>query len=939
MKNYRLVTCLILCLTILSAQAQEKYSKVKVYFTPGDLKARANIVGMLDIDHFWPEQGSIVSEVSARSLSKLRTSGIRYDILVDDVAANLDKINREFLTSGKNKKLPSNSRVAIEVPGSPVSGIIRTPTAFKVQSTFGGYYSFYSMDTAMTNLVTKYPAIASKTSLGKTVNGNDIWIIKISDNVATDEPSEPEILYLGLQHAREAITGASMIFFMQYLCEEYAAGNQKIKDLVDNREIYIVPCFNPDGWEYNRSTNPSGGGGWRKNRSVYGSNFGVDLNRNWGVDWGNCNAPINGPAASCGTSDPTQDTFWGSNAFSEKETGYIRTFAQTHHLTAGFDQHAYGPYYSLPFGRHSLHTLSQKGTDFYTAVPALMGTYNGMRAADSYDALGYEVAGGFKDWMLMGNIGTGTKDTVYAMTGEGAAGGGTGGTYGDFWAPSSQIVNLSASMCYQNLQLAFSAGTYADIQDLDSMNIPSLTGNFNFTIKRVGLGNDPITVSITPLENIKTIGSAWTKTSMPGYYDTAVGSIPFTLFPSLGIGQRVKFIYKVSTGGYDYSDTITKFYKGNTLLTDNMESGFATNWTNTAGTGTTASGFGYNYTGSNSWAVVTGGYGGSNAISESPAGTNYTTQSLRICNYKNTFNLTGATAAYLSFWTRYRAENFRDRLQIQVSTNGTSWTSLRGTTTVEEPGTLDDATLNGIPALTGIHDYWTHEIFDLSAYVGNAALRLRFYFTSDDDPSSFKYELDDGFYIDNVNVISTNAIFLNLLPVNFLDFTGNLTGKKVNLHWEATVDKDHQYFTVERSIDGINFTSIGQVAAGAPNTFVDNSPNNGNNYYRIGNVNTDGKMVYSKTINVPYNNYKAQVSVYPNPATDVLNLKISDKTISVVDITVTDVQGRIITALSNIQNTGNEIKINTHGIVPQVYILKVISKSGEIIGLDKFIKK
>jgi hypothetical protein len=38
-----------------------------------------------------------------------------------------------------------------------------------------------------------------------------------------------------------------------------------------------------------------------------------------------------------------------------------------------------------------------KGSNFFTAIPAIMGKYNGMRAADSYDALGYEVAGGFKD--------------------------------------------------------------------------------------------------------------------------------------------------------------------------------------------------------------------------------------------------------------------------------------------------------------------------------------------------------------------------------------------------------------------------------------------------------------------------------------------------------------------------------------------------------------
>jgi murein tripeptide amidase MpaA len=63
-------------------------------------------------------------------------------------------------------------------------------------------------------LVATYPTIASKTSIGTTVEGRNVWVIKISDNVSSDETGEPEVLYLGLQHAREAITGASMIFYM-----------------------------------------------------------------------------------------------------------------------------------------------------------------------------------------------------------------------------------------------------------------------------------------------------------------------------------------------------------------------------------------------------------------------------------------------------------------------------------------------------------------------------------------------------------------------------------------------------------------------------------------------------------------------------------------------------------------------------------------------------
>ncbi len=51
-----------------------------------------------------------------------------------------------------------------------------------------------------------------------------------------------------------------------------------------------------------------------------------------------------------------------------------------------------------------------------------------MRAGNSCESVGYEVAGGVKDWWLIGNIGTGNKGKIWGMTGEGGAGGGTGGT-------------------------------------------------------------------------------------------------------------------------------------------------------------------------------------------------------------------------------------------------------------------------------------------------------------------------------------------------------------------------------------------------------------------------------------------------------------------------------------------------------------------------------
>ncbi|MBL7743111.1 MAG: T9SS type A sorting domain-containing protein [Chitinophagaceae bacterium] len=944
------IIIVLLLLLALAAKAQNKLSSVKVT-VPSSLSERQEVIALLQLDHFRQANGIIYAQVGEEDLARLKMTGFKYEVLVEDIGADLEKKNKPYFEArkkgwididGKPTAKGITNKVAFEQTGGLINTIIPTPSAFQVYGTFGGYYSYAQMVTAMDNLVTAYPSLVQKSSLGKSVENRDIWCIKISDNVATDESNEPEVLYMGIQHAREAIGGSSMIFFMQYLCENYGS-NARIKELVDNREIYIIPCMNPDGWEYNRSTNPNGGGGWRKNRKVIRATptpvqYGVDLNRNWGVDWANCSAPIQGSPTSCGSGTNTSatETYWGTSAFSEPETQAVRDFTLSHHLVAMIDQHAYGPYYSLPFGRPSLHnipdSLSVVQQQFYTAIPALMGTYNAMRAGNSIQSVGYEVAGGVKDWMLKGSIGTGTKGIVYGMTGEGAAGGGSGGTYSDFWAPASQITYLCKGMCYQNLQLAYAAGSYVEVNDLGDMAVAAKTGSFNFYVRRLGLGDQPVTVSLVSIENIQTVGSPVTIPSLPNYYDTYTGSISYNLFSSLTNGQRIKFAWKVETGGYTYFDTVIKFYNPTQLLYDDMEGSFSANWT-AAITPVGPTGWGF---------TSSVAYQGSRSMTESPSG-NYTTSSTRTATYTGgtgSFDLSDATAAYLSFWVKHRAENFRDRLQVQVSTNGTTWIPVAGSTTIQEPVTFDNITINGQPSLTGIRENWTKEMFDLSAYKTFPNVRLRFQFLSDADGSGFDFELDDGFYIDNVKVIKSTATLITL-PVNFLDVNSKiLPGNKVQVSWKAVTDDKFSYFDVERSVDGRVFSHLGTVSASAPYILVDADPASGSNYYRIKGVDTDGQFTYSKTTAVYFDPVKFSLMVYPNPADEDVIFRFTGERTVPVTIEVSDLSGKIVyTAKTMINANSQETKINIRRWPAQTYIVKAIRNDNSYLIVQKFIKR
>ncbi len=903
----------------------EKSSRIKIPI-PDKLEDRLMILGLLEIDHYFVKDDCIISEVAASKIDNIKNLPFKYQILCDDVEKELEQENAKYYKAIKENP---NARAAFENSGDIVDNIIKTPTAFQVKATLGGFYSYAEMVTAMDNLVTAYPTIASKFSLGTTYGGRTIWCIKISDNVATDEDEE-ELGYMGLQHAREAIGGSSMIFFMQYLCENYTT-DARIAQLINNREFFIIPCMNPDGWEYNRSTNPSGGGMWRKNRKPYGSYYGVDLNRNWGVRWADCSTPISGPVSSCGSSSASSDTYWGPSAFSEAESQAIRAFAKTRNFSIFLDQHAYGPYYSIPPGRQP-DALSSDELKFYIELCSYMGKYNGMKYGNSYQALAYEVAGGVKDWMLRGEIGVGTKQKVYGFTGEGGA---AGGTSSNFWPPASHIVILCKGMAYQNLQMAYFGGSYVDHQDLGNINITATSGNLPFRLRRLGLKNAPVTVTAIPLQNINITGSP-VVTSLANFNDVYNGNMAYSLPVGITAGNVLKYVWKIETEACTYYDTIVKVYNGATVFSDNMETGTATtNWTISAG-----------------WAYTTDmAFAGSRSFAESP-GANYGTTVTRTAQWRNTFSLAGAGSAYLSFMVRHRAENFCDKLNVQVSTNGTTWTSLTGTTTVEEPNNWDGSTINGQPALTGIREEWTRESFDLKNYIGLSNLRFRFQFTSVNTDANYVFNVDDGFNIDNLSLImGGNPDFM--LPLELTQFSGYHETPNNVLNWSTASEQNTSHFEIERTVNGVDFETIGKVTAAGNSTtkkdysFLDTKPYSGDNLYRLKMYDLDGSFTYSKLISIQVNDLQSAASptgiekLYPNPANHTITIDfMNNEDFLPYALMVYDVTGKVqVYETKHFQNGSNNVDIDVSNLASGAYVIALTNVQKHVTYEQKFIKQ
>ena len=213
---------------------------------------------------------------------------------------------------------------------------------------------------------------------------------------------------------------------------------------------------------------------------------------------------------------------------------------------------------------------------------------------------------------------------------------------------------------------------------------------------------------------------------------------------------------------------------------------------------------------------------------------------------------------------------------------------------------------------------------------------LRLQFTSDNDASSFAFERDEGFYIDNISVIK--SVPLGTLPVKFINFYGKLlSDKTIQLDWKANVDAMHDYFEVERSNANNNFSSIARVDGGLYRAF-DLTPQLGSNLYRIKQVDKNGSISYSQVINInTTSSGKATITVYPNPVKDVLNVNISGSDAAKTMI-VTDVSGRIIFTQPISTAGSSNIKIDVSSLSAQLYFIKTVNSKNEVTNVQKFLK-
>ena len=185
---------------------------------------------------------------------------------------------------------------------------------------------------------------------------------------------------------------------------------------------------------------------------------------------------------------------------------------------------------------------------------------------------------------------------------------------------------------------------------------------------------------------------------------------------------------------------------------------------------------------------------------------------------------------------------------------------------------------------------------------------------------------------ETVNVKITDTC--NFLPVTWLGFTAILQNGKTNLNWLVAMENNNKEFVVERSLDGIQWTALFSVGSKGNTTTersykdLDAAPRTGINFYRIKQVDNDGKFTYSVIRSVRLGSEGPTFVVYPNPALNVLNYELlnAGNTVS-LDFFLHGADGKLLKKM-HINNSRGSFSI--YDLPSGVYVLTMRDNKGKV---------
>jgi len=603
----------------------------------------------------------------------------------------------------------------------------------------GTYHTHAQVGALLYQAMVDHPAIADTFIIGNSVQGREIWGIRISDNVGTEE-AEPEIRLSATMHGNEPPPLEMLLYLVEFLTDEYAT-DPDAQYIVDNFELHIIPLHNPDGHAV----------GDRENYN------GVDLNRNFPV-----------PDGSIGD-DGTYDE--------EPETIHYKTYSANQNFVTGMDGHSGAVVVNYPWDYTYDLTPDDEAIEQFALEYSTynLPMYNGSFSQGiTRGCLWYVTEGSIQDWSYhetgaihviieysdaftpaasaldslweednkqsfihwiqasrygVNGIVTGS-DTGLPLDATIAVDGidkpvYTDPDFGDYYKlldSGTYDITFSASgyipETHYGVSTTWGTPTVLNV-DLD----PVAYGDVSGTVVEAGSGTPldadieirtyPGDTYVTAVQSDSASGGAYTANLVYGEYTFYVAATGHA-------GESRQVTVDEATETEDFSLAVAQVA---VLFEDDFEGG-AGQW-------------------SGGWGITSStSHSPTQSIADSPSGS-YADYDSNFCAMATSIDMTEAEECTLSFWSRWSIETDWDCVRLEVSTDGgSSYSPVATNRTVSASGQGKQKPA-GSPVFEGSQTSWVENIVDLSPWAAETDVRFRLLLLSD---SSIH---QDGFYFDD----------------------------------------------------------------------------------------------------------------------------------------------------------------------------------------------
>ncbi len=619
----------------------------------------------------------------------LKQKNAKFDILIDDMSEWYDQRNK-----GKN-----------------TLDRIQSDPDFKYGS-MGGFFTLEEIYSEYDSLIAAYPQyFLGADTIGYSYQSRPM----IAYSFGSSSDSAAGLMINSLIHAREPGGMMSTLYFMKKALRLAAGGDPEFGFLFENRKLYLIPVMNPDGYKYNQTTKPDGGGTWRKNRDkTTDSTYGVDLNRNFGP-YDFWNAPNNGSSTSL-----KSETYRGATPFSEPETNNLRKFTMKHNIKLAVNYHTYGGHIIHPYAALVAQTPD---SSVFRALTWEFSRYNRYNCGLDAETVGYSTRGDSDDWFYETDS---SKSKVFAMTPE------IGNDIDGFWPKVDRIPVHCDEMFYMNKQVLWSANVNLRIKDYyTESNTDSLKSWINITMINAGVQKAdsesemtlvPLSDAFTVKDNKRMLGKL-----SPAERQTEVFEVLLT-GKAFENGAGVPFEVTVLQEGLLRKDTITVkmfIYEDLWIFRDGE---LAHKWENSS-LGT--------------WDTFFDAANMKFVLTDSPSGKSKDSADCYF-TMKELLDIP-ANDAVLEYFVKWSLEWNYDKFIIQAIRPGADWKNLVADRMIDgfyQKGSRIDSAEK---VYTGSQPEWIRQQCDMKEYV-NRYTYLRFGVLTD------RYTSFDGVFLDNVRI-------------------------------------------------------------------------------------------------------------------------------------------------------------------------------------------